>query len=200
MFTPNFADSVSQTDRSLVPQVVLSGMNGFKSLVTIESFDLPYNDPAGGIHLTLQTSLTNPSSVGVALSTIGFQNSAGATIIGPAASTAAFDLNPKSTIALPLAGRLVPQSTEQGLADVSNIFNGFVHGVPSQLVVHGDYAGPSDCTWLNDGIKQLAIPVILVRYTFFRSILGDQRQTDTIEIDSPLLKTCKSSMRSRSTE
>lgn len=144
-------------------QVVLSGMNGFKNLVTIESFDLPYNDPAGGIHLTLQTSLTNPSSVGVALSTIGFQNSFGATFIGPAASTAAFDLNPKATIALPLAGRLIPQSTEQGLADVSNIFNGFVHGVPSQLVVHGDYAGPSDCTWLNNGIKQLAIPVILVR-------------------------------------
>ncbi|GAA5914535.1 uncharacterized protein JCM6883_003197 [Sporobolomyces salmoneus] len=146
---------------SIMKNVVLSGMNGFKNLVTIESFDLPSNDPLGGIHLTLQTSLTNPSSVGVALSQIGFQNSFGSTIIGPAASSSAFDLNPKSTIALPLVGRLVPQSTEQGLADVSNIFNGFVHGVPSQLVVRGDYAGPSDCSWLNNGIKQLAIPVIL---------------------------------------
>lgn len=141
-------------------------MNGFKNLVTIESFDLPSNDPLGGIHLTLQTSLTNPSSVGVALSTIGFQNSFGSTIIGPAASASAFDLTPKSTIALPLVGRLVPQSSQQGLADVSNIFNGFVHGVPSQLVVHGDYAGPSDCSWLNNGIKKLAIPVILVSLVF----------------------------------
>ncbi|GAA5937070.1 uncharacterized protein JCM15063_000146 [Sporobolomyces koalae] len=146
---------------SILKDVVLSGMDGFKNLVTIESFDLPYNDPAGGIHLTLQTSLTNPSSVGVALSTIGFQNSFGSTIIGPAASASAFNLNPKSTIALPLVGRLVPQSSSQGLADVSNIFNGFVHGVPSKLVVHGDYAGPSDCSWLNNGIKALAIPVIL---------------------------------------
>ncbi|GAA6063179.1 hypothetical protein JCM10212_003114 [Sporobolomyces blumeae] len=146
---------------SILKDVVLSGMNGFKNLVTIESFDLPYNDPAGGIHLTLQTSLTNPSSVGVALSSIGFQNSFGATTIGPAASANAFNLNPKATIALPLVGRLVPQSSPQGLADVSAIFNGFVHGVPSKLVVHGDSAGPADCSWLNNGIKKLAIPVIL---------------------------------------
>lgn len=99
--------------------VVLDGMNGFKDLVTIETFDLPSNDPAGGISLTLQTSLTNPSSVGVSLSQISFSNTFGATTIGPAASTAAFDLLPKTTIQLPLAGRLVPQSTPEGLADVS---------------------------------------------------------------------------------
>ncbi|GJN94719.1 hypothetical protein Rhopal_007810-T1 [Rhodotorula paludigena] len=145
---------------SIMKNVVLSGMNGFKGLVTIESFDLPSNDPAGGITLTLQTSLTNPSSVGVALSQIGFQNYFGSTNIGPAASTGAFDLSPRSTISLPLAGRLVPQSGDQGLADISTLFNGFIHGVPSDLVVQGDYAGPSDCRWLNDGIKQLGIPVV----------------------------------------
>jgi hypothetical protein len=37
----------------------------------------------------------------------------------------------------------------------------FIHGVPSQLVVHGDNAGPAGVTWLNEGIKALAIPVIL---------------------------------------
>ncbi|KAM0750211.1 hypothetical protein T439DRAFT_247618 [Meredithblackwellia eburnea MCA 4105] len=146
---------------SISKNVVLAGMNGFKNGVTIESFDLPYNDPAGGVHLTLQTSLVNPSSVGVALSTIGFQNTFGSTTIGPAASDGAFTLLPKATIALPLVGRLIPQTTAQGLADVSTIFNGFIHGVPSELVVHGDTAGPSDVTWLNDGIKQLAIAVIL---------------------------------------
>lgn len=141
-------------------QVVLDGMNGFKGLVTIDSFDLPSNDPAGGITLTLATTLTNPSSVGVALSQIGFLNYFGSTDIGPVASTSAFDLSPKSTIALPLAGRLVPQSSDQGLADVSTLFNGFIHGVPSDLVVQGDFAGPSDCSWLNNGIKQLGIPVV----------------------------------------
>jgi hypothetical protein len=102
--------------------------------------------------------------------------------IGPAASTGAFSLLPKATIALPLAGRLIPQATPEGLADVSyvhshsltfsflsltselrrTIFNGFVHGVPSDLVVHGDTAGPAECSWLNEGIKQLAIAVVLV--------------------------------------
>jgi hypothetical protein len=136
-------------------------MNGFKGAVIIENFDLPANDPAGGVALTLQTSLKNPSSVGVALSTIGFANSFGNTIIGPASSTAPFELLPKSTIQLPLAGRLIPQTTPQGLADVSTIFNGFIHGVPSQLIVTGTNSGPADCVWLNEGIKKLSIPVIL---------------------------------------
>ena len=99
-------------------------MNGFKGGVTIDSFDLPANDPAGGVSLTLATTLVNPASVGVALSTIGFQNSFGSTIIGPAASTGAFTLLPKSTIQLPLAGRLIAQTTPLGLQDVSTIFNG----------------------------------------------------------------------------
>ncbi|BGP00846.1 hypothetical protein RTBOTA2_002159 [Rhodotorula toruloides] len=145
---------------SIMKDVVLTGMNGFKNLVTIESFDLPYNDPAGGIHLTLQTQLTNPSSVGVALAGIGFQNFFGDTNIGPAASNGSFALTPKSTIQLPLVGRLIPQSDPKALADVSTIFNGFVHGVPSELVVHGDSAG-NTASWLETGIKNLAIPVIL---------------------------------------
>jgi hypothetical protein len=98
-------------------------MNGFKNDVLIQSFDLPYNDPAGGIHLTLQTQLTNPASVGVQLSQLVFSNSFGSTTIGPAQATEAFTLQPKATFGLPLVGRLIPQSG-QGLQDVSTIFNG----------------------------------------------------------------------------
>lgn len=137
-------------------------MNGFKGDVTVKSFDLPANDPAGGVSLVLQTTLKNPSAVGVELSMIGFENSFGNTVIGPAGSTAPFSLSPSSTIALQLSGRLIPQSTQQGLDDVSTIFNGYIHGVPSLLTVRGAYAGPPACTWLNQGILNLAIPVILV--------------------------------------
>ena len=42
-------------------KVTLLGMNGLKDGVKINSFDLPSNDPAGGIHLTLETSVTNVS-------------------------------------------------------------------------------------------------------------------------------------------
>ncbi len=37
-------------------------MNSLKGGVKIETFDLPSNDPDGGIHLTLQTNVTNVSS------------------------------------------------------------------------------------------------------------------------------------------
>lgn len=39
--------------------VTLKGFNGLKNGVTIESFDLPANDPAGGIQLTIQSEVTN---------------------------------------------------------------------------------------------------------------------------------------------
>ncbi|GAA95808.1 hypothetical protein E5Q_02465, partial [Mixia osmundae IAM 14324] len=152
---------ISVSGVSISKSVVLAGMNSFRGDVIINSFDLPANDPAGGITLTLATTLTNPASVGVQLSTIAFENTFGQTDIGPAASTAAFVLPPKGSLQLPLVGRLIPQTTQQGLDDVSTIFNGFVHGVPAQLLVHGVTAGPDGVTWLNDGIKALAIPVTL---------------------------------------
>lgn len=122
---------------------------------------MPANDPAGGITLTLNIQITNPSQVGIALSSIGFQNSFGSTFIGPASSTGPFTLVPKTTISLPLVGRLQPQSTPQGLQDISTIFDAFLHAIPSNLIVHGDSAGPTECTWLNEGIKKLAIAVVL---------------------------------------
>ncbi|SRR5216684_2840165 len=41
--------------------VTLKGLNNLKNGVTIKSFDLPGNEPAGGIHLTLDTTITNVS-------------------------------------------------------------------------------------------------------------------------------------------
>ena len=48
---------------TLSKTVTLKGMNGLKNGVVIESFDLPENDPSGGIHLTLNTTITNVSSI-----------------------------------------------------------------------------------------------------------------------------------------
>ena len=65
-------DPITQTARmaginveniTLSKTVTLKGMNGLKNGVVIESFDLPENDPSGGIHLTLNTSITNVSSI-----------------------------------------------------------------------------------------------------------------------------------------
>ncbi|RPD70056.1 hypothetical protein L226DRAFT_261105 [Lentinus tigrinus ALCF2SS1-7] len=141
--------------------VTLKGMNSLKGGVKIETFDLPSNDPDGGIHLTLQTNVTNPSQVGVELTSIGFQNFFQNVNIGPASATETFSLSPQSTIPLALTGRLVPQKEQSGLDAVSAMFNAFIHGKDSNIVVQGDSAGPTDVTWLNEGIKALKVETVL---------------------------------------
>lgn len=39
--------------------VTLKGFNNLENGVQIQTFDLPANDPAGGIHLTLEATVTN---------------------------------------------------------------------------------------------------------------------------------------------
>ena len=94
--------------------------------------------------MSLVLSSYQPSQVGIALDSIAFSNYFGATYLGPAASEGSFNMAPLSTIGLPLVGRLVPQNDSSGLADVSTIFNNFIHGKDSNVTVYGDTAGPSD--------------------------------------------------------
>ncbi|KAJ7497141.1 hypothetical protein FB451DRAFT_1457944 [Mycena latifolia] len=145
---------------SVAYQVSLKGFNGLKGGVIIKSFDLPSNDPAGGIHLTLEATAANPSQVGIELSSLGFETFVNGTMIAPVTS-GSVNLAPGGTSALSLVGRLVPQSSSEGLAVVSSVFNNFVHGLDSNVVVQGASAGPSDVTWLNDGIKALQVAAVL---------------------------------------
>ncbi|KXN90203.1 hypothetical protein AN958_04693 [Leucoagaricus sp. SymC.cos] len=142
-------------------QVNLKGFNGLKDGVKVETFDLPSDDPAGGIHLTLQASTTNPSDVGIQLDSLGFETMAGDIIIAPVTASGGVALAPRSTSDLSLVGRLVPQNSPDGLAAVSQIFNNFVAGKPSNVMVQGSSAGPSSVTWLNEGIKSLKVETVL---------------------------------------
>jgi hypothetical protein len=65
-------------------------------------------------------------------------------MIAPVATNQTLILAPGSTTPLSLVGRLVPQDSSQGLAVVSDIFNKFVHGQDSDVMVQGTSAGPSD--------------------------------------------------------
>ncbi|KAF8070285.1 hypothetical protein FPV67DRAFT_1755106 [Lyophyllum atratum] len=142
-------------------RVTLKGFNGLKGGVKISTFDLPSNDPAGGIRLTLDAATTNPSQVGIALSSIGFETYVGDVMIAPVLSAGAVTLAPGSTSDLSLVGRLVPQNTPTGLSTVSGVFNNFVHGKDSNVEVRGASAGPKGVTWLNEGIKSLRIATVL---------------------------------------
>lgn len=109
---------------SLSKTVELQGLNGLKNGVSISHFDLPSNDPAGGIHLVIDTSIVNPSTVGLVVDAISFTASFGQSILAEIANVQQFVLAPKSTFSATLAGRLLPQSSQQGLADVSTLFSG----------------------------------------------------------------------------
>ncbi|KAI6121372.1 hypothetical protein F5141DRAFT_1186618 [Pisolithus sp. B1] len=111
--------------------ITLKGFNGLKNGVQISS---------GWHHLMIQSELTNIAAV---------------------ASSSAFTLFPGSTSSLPLAGRLIPQSSGDGLAAVSVVFNNFIHGLDSNVMVEGASAGPIDVTWFNEGIQTLQIDTTL---------------------------------------
>ncbi|KAK0557527.1 hypothetical protein OC844_005558 [Tilletia horrida] len=146
---------------SLNKEVQLRGFNGLKDAVQIQTYDLPANDPAGGIHLDVQATINNPSQVGISLSRFGIQIFSDGIFLGPQAASAPFTLAPGATSPLSLAGRLVPQSSTSGQDSLSKLFTAVAHGESPALVVNGDYAGPESVTWLNDAIKALSIPVSL---------------------------------------
>lgn len=146
---------------SLSKKVSLKGMGGLKNAVTVKTFDLPADDPAGGITLTLDTTIANPSQVGMEVNSLVFSSyySTG-TYLGPVASVPKTSLLPLSTSSVKLAGRLVPQTTEAGLADLSKIFTDFIHDKSSSVVVQGESADPN-VSWLSAGIKTLRLNSVL---------------------------------------
>lgn len=135
-------------------------------MVIINSFDIPSNDPEGGLHLTAVSTINNPSQVGVELSRFGTNILRNSTLIGPAAAQEPFILQALSTTSLPLVGRILRQDEEVGSAVLSEIFTNFVHNRNTQIQVDGNYAGPSDVVWLNEGIKALSIEVSLPAQDF----------------------------------
>ncbi|KAK7467023.1 hypothetical protein VKT23_004085 [Stygiomarasmius scandens] len=82
-------------------------------------------------------------------------------MIPPVATTDTITLAPESLTLMNLTGRLVPQSSDLGLLVVSDVFNRFIHDQDSDVSVHGSGTGPSDVTWLNEGIKVLQIATVL---------------------------------------
>ncbi len=65
-------------------------------------------------------------------------------MIAPVLSGDGLVLAPGGTSNLSLVGRLIPQNSDEGLSAVSTLFNNFIHGKDSNIVVHGASAGPED--------------------------------------------------------
>ncbi|GAB5591805.1 hypothetical protein Unana1_06705 [Umbelopsis nana] len=151
------------TNLNMSKSVSLTGMAGLVNDVKINSFNLPSNDPAGGIHLVLDTTITNPSQVGVNLQGLGFESFFGSVDLGPVAGTNVV-LNPQSTSNVQMAGRLQHQDSQEGLNALQTLFDNYLAHRETSLSVKGAFgSGPSgQVNWLSQAFQQLTINNIML--------------------------------------
>ncbi|KAI8579351.1 hypothetical protein K450DRAFT_288548 [Umbelopsis ramanniana AG] len=147
------------TGLSMVKDVSLTGMQSFKDDVTITAFNLPANDPNGGIVLDVTTAIKNPSTVGVDLSGIAFESYLGSVDLGPLSSVGGANFPPNGQSSVNLTGSLQSQSSSQGLSAIQTLFTNFLSGKATSLTVKGKSAsGPSgQVDWLTRAFESLTI-------------------------------------------
>ncbi|KAI8143830.1 hypothetical protein BJV82DRAFT_557523 [Fennellomyces sp. T-0311] len=147
------------TNINMTKQVTLGGAKGFKDCVTIHSFDLPANDPAGGIALTLQVTIQNPSQIGFLLNGAGFESYFKDVKIGELASNGAANFLPRASTDMEMKGRLIEQTTEEGIAIITEVFANYLSAKDSILTVKGTSgSGPNgQVSWLTTGFQSLSI-------------------------------------------
>ncbi|KAH8549288.1 hypothetical protein BGW37DRAFT_469259 [Umbelopsis sp. PMI_123] len=151
------------TNLTMSKSVTLLGMAGLVNDVKINSFNLPANDPAGGISLVLQTTITNPSQVGVSLQGLGFESFYGDVDVGPVAG-ANVNLPPQGSASVQMTGRLLKQTSSDGLNALETMFNNYLGHKETALSVKGSSAsGPSgQVSWLSQAFQQLTINNVML--------------------------------------
>lgn len=144
--------------------VTLAGAGGFKGAVQVTKFDLPSDDPAGGITLKVDTVITNPSQVGFNLGGVGFSNYFDGVYLGPLLSDGPAIFNPRAASKVPMVGRLVPQDTQEGIIAVTKVFGLYLSGNDSILTVKGESgSGPQgQVSWLTSAFKTLSIEGVIL--------------------------------------
>ncbi|KAL1915656.1 uncharacterized protein VTP21DRAFT_6415 [Calcarisporiella thermophila] len=151
------------TGVKMLKKVSLKGMNGLKDAVKIVKFDLPSDDPAGGIHAVITTSLTNPSNVGLQVQQVQFDNTfKGFKVAEVAANNQLIDGNAVNQVTL--EGRIIPQAQgSDAMKAVEEMFNNYLHGIDTPLGVIGTaVVGPQGpVEWLSNAFKTLKLDVTL---------------------------------------
>ncbi|KAI8875227.1 hypothetical protein K501DRAFT_203069, partial [Backusella circina FSU 941] len=149
---------------SLEKFVTLAGAQGFKNDVTITSFNLPSNDPAGGISLTAQTVIKNPSQVGFNLAGASFENYFDGVDLGPLSSNGAAVFPAQGTANIEMVGRLITQTSAEGIAALTTVFGNYLGGKSTSLTVKGvSGSGPQgEVSWLNTAFKALSIENVIL--------------------------------------
>ncbi|KXS20722.1 hypothetical protein M427DRAFT_27841 [Gonapodya prolifera JEL478] len=159
---PVTVSALGRTFENLVMDktITFPGFGGLKN-VSIVSFDLPGNDPSGGIAIVIQTLLVDPSTIGIEMGNLTFDVALGGNVIGTS-------LSPNTTISpgpnlLKMTGRLAPGASQ---SQISQMFTDFIGGRDTRLSVIGSDIRPADpskppVTWLQQAFIGLALEVTL---------------------------------------
>ncbi|KAI9022193.1 hypothetical protein CLU79DRAFT_702427 [Phycomyces nitens] len=144
--------------------ITLSGTNGFKDAVVINSFDLPSNDPNGGITLTAKSTIKNPSQVGFNLNGVSFNAYYDGVLLGPLGSDGGAVFPPQGAGDLSLKGRLIHQDSAEGLKAVTTVFENYLGANNSIVSIQGSSAsGPNgEVGWLTTAFKSLKIDGVVL--------------------------------------
>ncbi|RCI04658.1 hypothetical protein CU098_010147 [Rhizopus stolonifer] len=170
---------------SLHKFVTLAGSNGFKDAVTVQSFDLPSNDPAGGITLTAKTTIYNPSQIGFNLGGAGFETYFGDVDLGPLASDGAAYFAPRSSSNINMKGRLIPQTTKEGIVAITTVFGHYLAGQSSTLTVKGMSGSGNNgqVSWLTSAFKTISIENVVLPGPSSVPVLIPSVEMKTLEMD-----------------
>lgn len=147
---------------SLSKTVTLKAFNGLPG-VTISNFQLPSDNPAGGITISTDSIIPSPAQLGIDLGNVGFQAYFENTRIGPLTASDLV-LPPESSVTSHLSGQMIPQSGS-GLGTIGKLFSSYLAADNITLNVQGDTVQPPGAngpvTWLSTAFKTLTLDVIL---------------------------------------
>ncbi|TPX68063.1 hypothetical protein SpCBS45565_g03357 [Spizellomyces sp. 'palustris'] len=141
--------------------VKMKALNGLRN-ISITSFDLPRNDPAGGIQIVTITLMDNPSPMTIELGTIEFSVAFEGATVGTL-SAQNVTLVPGAN-SLPLSGRLLTGTTPAALKALSQMFTSYIAGQPANITVTGTNVVPPSgaADWLAKGFQGIPLSVSLV--------------------------------------
>ncbi|CAO3630686.1 unnamed protein product [Mucor hiemalis] len=142
-------------------EIVLNGMNGFPN-VKITDFQMPGDDPNGGIKVQLGTVLESPSPIGVQLGTIKLAIGYDGVSLGDVSANGVVLQKGDNNIVL--SGTLKPQNDPIALQKVGVLFSNYVAGVISNTTAIGISCAPDGVNpigWLSEGFKTVNLNVAL---------------------------------------
>ncbi|KAG9064577.1 hypothetical protein KI688_002835 [Linnemannia hyalina] len=140
-------------------------VNAFQGLsgIKIEKFALPGDDPSGkGILIDIDTTVNNPSSIQMYMGALTLAISYKDTLMGYVTSSNLTMV--RGPQILSMKGYLVPQSTPESLAIVSEMMSRYVGNELTDTIATGFEVKPdgvNSIEWLSTAVKQLKLTVPL---------------------------------------